>query len=124
MPKDICVLDIREATPGFVNVRVLFWIAVAAGYKVPGATSAYPDITTDPATSSMLAAIQAGTVVEESYTFLFPVGWISGQWATVKAALVAFLTARKAQRAGTQGALPDPGFRYAVLHDTDTTWSA
>lgn len=123
--KDICVLDIREQVAGFITLRAVFWVQVTNGYPNPGAVSAYPNITTDTNTTGILTAIQAGTVVEEVYSFMFPTGWIAGNWSTaVEPLLVAYLAARKSVRAGTLAALPDPGAKFAILHDSSSGWSA
>jgi hypothetical protein len=123
--KDICLLDIEPSVAGFITIRVVFWIQVTAGFPNTGATSAYPNIQTDPNTSGILTAIQAGTVIEEVYTFQFPQSWVAGEWSTaIEPLLLAYLTARKAWRAGTQGTIPDPGLKFAILHDSSSGWSA
>lgn len=124
--KDICVLDIRDSTGGFITLRCAFWLAATNAYPSPGLTSSYVNITTDANTSGILAAIQAGTIIEEVYSFQFPVSWIgSANWGiAVEPLLLAYLNARKAYHAGTQGALPDVGAKFAVLHDSASGWSA
>lgn len=124
MAKDICILDIRDAQPGFISIRCLFWLTVTAGYKMTGFVSSYPDINTDTNTTALLASIQAGTVLEETQTFTFPTLWVTTQWTVIEQLLLAYLNARKAYRGGTLVAIPDPGIKYAILHDSATGWSA
>lgn len=125
MASDIMVLNIQEAQGGFVQIRVLFWIQIANPFPNSNATSAYAGIATDPNTSGILAQIQAGTVIEEANSFLFPLSWISTLWSTaVEPLLLAYLNARKAVRAGTLPALPDPGLKYKIVHDSVSGWSA
>jgi hypothetical protein len=122
--KQICILDIRESVGGFVNLRCCFWIAVTNGYPNSGLTSAYPNITTDTNTAGILTAIQAGTIIEEVYTFQFPTNWITLDLSTVEALLLAYFRARQAVHAGTVGALPDPGALFAFMYDSAAGWSA
>lgn len=124
MAKDILILDIKEASTGFVNIRFILWFPISAGFKNPNFTSSYPDITTDLNTTGQDAALRAGTVIEEIYTITIPMSWIANAWASVEAILLAFLTTRKNVRAGTLAALPDPGLKYAIMHDSGTGWSA
>lgn len=125
MASDICILDIREAQSGFVAIRTVFWITVVNPYPSPAAASAYPAIQTDPNTNGILAAIQAGTILEEVNSFIFPLNWVSTQWATaIEPLLLAYLNARKAVRAGTVLALPEPGLKYKIVHDSASGWAA
>ena len=122
--KDICILDIRESTGGFVSLRCIFWILITNGFPNSNLTSVYPNITTDTNTNGILQAIQAGNILEEVYTFQFPLNWITTSWPTIEALLLAYLNARKAQRAGTLAALPDIGLKFAVMHDSSAGWTA
>lgn len=123
MAADIMILSITPAEAGFVNLNVLFWIVIANPYPVPGAQSAYPAVGTDPNTTTVVAALQNGTLIEEQHSFSFPLNWITTQWAAIEALLVAYLVAKKAVRTGTLAALPDPGLKYKVFHDSGTGWS-
>lgn len=122
MAKDIVLLDIQQVIGGIVQIRCVFWFPVTNAYPAPTATSAYPAInTTDPA---ILSAIQAGTVLEETMTLQFPTSTITNNWATVETIILAFYNERKNYRAGTVAALPDPGLKYKIAHDSVTGWSA
>lgn len=124
MAKDICILDIQEQQGGICNIRCVFWLPIVAPYPQPSVKSAYLNSNTDPATSGIESALQAGTLIEEVHIFQFPTSSIVSQWTTVEAIILAFLNARKNYRAGTLPALPDPGTKFGVLHDSSTGWSA
>ena len=123
--KQICVLDVREAQPGIITIRFVFWIPVTTGYPNAGASSAYPAINTDPNTSGVLALIQAGTLLEEIFTFTIATSTAVANWATVvEPIILAAYQARKNYRAGSVTALPDPGVKYGTLYDSVSGWSA
>jgi hypothetical protein len=124
MSKDICILDINEASAGFINMRVVFWFTVSTDYPTSSATSAYPNINSDPATQGILGQIQSGAIVEEVYSFMFPSNWVSTQWAAIAALLIAYLNARKSFKAGTLVACPERGTKFGILHDASSGWSA
>jgi hypothetical protein len=120
--KDIVVLNIDQVQGGVVQIRCVFWFPIANGYPNPNATSAYPAInTTDPA---VFTALQAGTMLEEVYSLQFPTSTINNNWSTVEAIILAFYTERKNYRGGVTAAIPDPGAKYKVYHDSTTGWSA
>lgn len=122
--KDICVLDIREMAGGICSVRFCCWLAVATAYPNALAISAYPNVSTDASTQGVLQLIQAGTLIEEVYNIVLPTSIISGSWATVETLMLAILNARKSYKNGTVAALPDPGLKLGILHDSATGWSA
>jgi hypothetical protein len=120
--KDIVLLDISENQGGISNIRMVFWMPVTSGFPNPSFTSAYPAISmTDP---SVLTGLQNGTILEEVHSIQFPTSAIVNNWATVELIILAFLTSRKAYRTGTVTALPDPGAKYQVSHDSSSGWSS
>ena len=122
MAKDIVLLDISENQGGISNIRMVFWMPVTSGFPNPSFTSAYPAISmTDP---SVLTGLQNGTILEEVHSIQFPTSAIVNNWATVELIILAFLTSRKAYRTGTVTALPDPGAKYQVSHDSSSGWSS
>jgi hypothetical protein len=122
MAKDVILLDLQQVIGGIVQIRCVFWFPVTNGYPNPAAVSAYPAInTTDPA---VLTSIQAGTTIEETMALQFPTSTIQNNWSTVEMIILAFYNERKNYRAGTVSAIPDPGLKYKVYHDSATGWLA
>lgn len=122
--KQICLLDIRDTTPGFVTIRCCFWFPVTGAYPEPNFVSSYPDVTTDPNAAGIAAALTAGTLIEEVYSFTFPTSAVDNSWSTVELILLAYYNARKNYRAGTASVLPDPGSKLGTMYDSATGWSA
>jgi hypothetical protein len=122
--KQICLLGINQLAGGLVNLQFCLWLPQTNGMPNPQGVSAYPKISTDPNTSGVLAAIQAGTIIEEVYNLLLPSSAIAGSWSTVEMVVNAILNGRLAYKAGTQGAIPDTGAKLGVLYDSSTGWSA
>lgn len=71
MARQVIILDTATTPWGAMDVRFVFWFAVSAGkqYPNPQATSIYRG-----ATSTELAAIQAGTVFEQADRIQYPAG--------------------------------------------------
>lgn len=128
MAADIVILDIREQTGGLTNIRFACWFTVANPYPASTFISAYPDINTDPTVGASAAnypaQLQSGALVEEVFNVLVPSVVISSSWATVEVLLLAIHTARAAYKAGSAPAVPTPGLKYKILHDSVSGWSA
>jgi len=122
--KQICLLNISEVQGGICQITCAFWLPVVSAFPNASGSSAYPAISTDPNTSGVLAAIQAGTIIEEVHTYQFSNAEIVNSWAAVEAIILAFFNARKNYRSGAAAAVPDPGLKYAILYDSSTGWSA
>lgn len=112
--KQIIILDQSKSSSGEQQVHFLFWFAVPAGQQTPagGFVSAYRG-----ASTAELAALAAGSVVEEEYAGVqYPAGFTLAQ---IQADLVTRWTARNTARAG----LPNPNTFYGANWD-GTTWAA
>ena len=113
MAKDIIILDVNAGDGGFNTVKCCFWIPNPNPVPRPaGVTSAYAN-----ADASEVAAIQAGSVIEEVRSFSFPNTLSQAQ---VEANLLAMYNARKTWYA----AQVPPGKFYGIYHDSVTGWSA
>ena len=113
MAKQIIVLSTAKGPNGTdTSVRVAAWFYPAAGREVPmpNASSVFRN-----ATIAEIQAIQAGTVIEETYEILYPSG-------TSVTAIKADLVSRYNARAAVIAAIPNPNQWYGVYYDG--TWSA
>lgn len=114
MAKQIIILEVKKGPGGDMNVRWLFWLAVAANAQqpLPGAISAWRG-----AQAADITAIQSGAVLEEDYTSQ----WVPG---ATKAQIQADLVARGNARQAEITALSNPLKFYGVFWDTSGGWSA
>jgi hypothetical protein len=115
MAKEIIILRVTTGPGGDTNVGLAAWFAVAAGREIPPTrtvTSAWPD-----ASAAEVAAIQAGQVIEEVYSFQYPVTFTKAQ---IQTDLVSKWNARAAQIA----ARPNPNQFFGVFFDSVSGWSA
>lgn len=113
MAKQIIVLSTAKGPNGTdISVRAAAWFYPAAGREVPlpSASSAFRN-----ATIAEIQAIQARTVIEETYEFLYPSG-------TGVVAIKADLVSRYNARAAKIAAMTNPNQWYGVYYDG--TWSA
>lgn len=116
MARQITILETNPAAGGQIAVRCALWFPVTAGQEVPrpGLVSACKG-TAVPVMQEQ-NDLEAGKVVEEVQTYLFP---DNTSTTAVKANLVAFYQRRAAYLA----TLPFQGKFYGVVFD-GTTWSA
>lgn len=113
MAKQIIILNKSAGPAGDQLFNCAFWIAVPAGQQVPlpGFVSAFRG-----ATAAELAALQAGTVVEQQYSTQYPATFTTAQ---IESALqTAYATAST-----TFGNQPNPNTLYGTFFD-GTAWNA
>jgi hypothetical protein len=113
MAKQIIVLEQQPLTGGVSQISALFWFPVSAARAVPlpGGTSR-----SRLATPDENAAIAAGTVVEETFTFQIPP-------TATQANVQTWLQSIYANRKATFDAKPDPNGFYGRNWD-GTAWVA
>lgn len=110
--KEIIILDQQPRDGGISQLNVLFWFPVTPSREiaVPGGASRYRDVT-----DVENGAIAAGSVVEEYFSHIIPVGTTAAQ---VKAQLQAIYANRKA----AFDARPNPNQFYGTSWD-GTVWA-
>lgn len=113
MAKQVIILSIDQGDPGLINVNCAFWIAVPPGSEIPQSTgrSAWSG-----ASTAELTALQNGTVLEKTNSFVF-------SSAKTKAQIEADLAAafNSLQTAFTTRPV---GQFFGVFLDSATGWSA
>lgn len=113
MAKQIIVLEINSVSqPGIVNVHYLLWLTTGSAIVNNSRTSAYTL-----ASGPEIAAIQAGTVIEETYNVSFPSTMTNTE---MKVYLNRHFTARQTYWSG----VPGPASFFNVFFDSSTGWSA
>lgn len=113
MAKQIIVQSVSPQVGGETMVNVVFWFPVASGkeYPRPNAGSVYPG-----AQAAEITAIQAGSVIEESRSYIIPSNY-------TKAQAEAFLLAAFNSRQTYLGTRPAVGEFYGVSYD-GSAWSS
>jgi len=110
MAKQIIVLGV-STTPLLNNINCVFWYPITSSAKAVSGISTWPG-----ASAAENAAIQNGSVLEETGSFQIPVGFGS---VNTKAFLLQYWTNRNTQLNGV-----GPGFLANVFDDSITGWSA
>lgn len=110
MSKEIIILGVSIVASS-TTVNGLGWFAITTGAKPQASGSLWSG-----ASAAENTAIQNGTVLEETFSFIFPTGLAV---ASIKAYLNAYWTARNAQIAGV-----GPNQFNGVFFDSVTGWSA
>ncbi len=109
--KEVIVLEISETSQSEITIRYLLWLTTTVPVARPSATSQWSG-----ASASEIAAIAAGTTIEQVRSKTFP-GTLTK--AQIQAILAADFAAQQAQLA----AVTQPGQFYGVYFD-GTGWSA
>jgi hypothetical protein len=115
MARQITVLETNPGAGGMITIRCAFWFPVTIA--VPKPTYISVILGASAPTGIESSALQAGTVIEEVNTYVFPGGTSP---ATLKADLLAYYQARAAFLA----AQPIVGQYYGVIYDSVALWSA
>lgn len=112
--KRIIVLT-QSANEAEVVYNTLFWFSITAGARTQSGGSAWtPNGTSAGASATENSAIQAGTVLEEAHSFVFPVGT---PVADIENVLLQAWTNRNAQINGI-----GPNQFYGAFNDSVTGW--
>ena len=109
MAKQIIILGVTT-TPLLNSINCVFWYPISSSAKAVSGISVWPG-----ASAAENQAIQAGSVLEETQSFQFPVGFTP---ASIKAFLLQYWANRNAQLAGV-----GPGQFANVFEDSITGWS-
>ena len=113
MSKQCIVLETNSvANPGVINVRYLLWLTTASPVVNNSRTSAY-----SLASAGEIAAIQAGTTIEEQYTVQFP---STMPISEMKVYLNRHITSRQ----NYWNSVPGPASFFQVFFDSVSGWSA
>ena len=110
--KEIIILETSRGQGGDTNLRFAFWFPIPAARQVPQPTAASAFRAAD---AGELAALQNGSVLEESYALQYPAATTI---ATIKADLISRYTARQNEIA----ARPNPNQFYGAFWD-GATWT-
>lgn len=115
MAKQVIVLETTTQDGGLISLRVAFWLPITAGQEAPlSALSATPSAWKSAATDE-IAALQAGTVVEEVRVFLFA-------QSVAVADIRKLIQTAYSDRVAYLAALPPKGKYYGSYFD-GTAWA-
>lgn len=109
--KQIIILDIQDAGANSMVVNYLFWITTGNPIAHPNVQSRWSG-----ASGGEVAAIQAGTVIEEPYS-------VDVASNTNTTALKQVLNDRFSARQKYFNQQPGPGVWYGIYYDSTTAWS-
>jgi hypothetical protein len=113
MAKQIIVLDVDGISRGGeITVHYLLWLTTALPVAKPGIQSQWSG-----ASGAEVAALAAGTTIEEGYSRSFPISYTTAQ-------IKAYLNAHFASRQNFLTGAPQPGEFFGVFYDSGTLWSA
>lgn len=112
--KQIVVLETPDAGSNSMNVNYVFWLTTNNPVAHPGLQSRWSG-----ASAGEIAAIQAGTVIEEVDSVKVSSGTDAASTNAIKTLLLNKFNAR--QRYFSQN--PGPGIWYGIYYDSSTAWS-
>jgi len=113
MAKEVIVLRVDSKTiPGSLIINYLLWLTTTSPVSAPSFTTQFPG-----ATAGEIAALQAGTTIEESYSVPFPN-------SLTKAQVELFLQSHASSRQAAFSAGTQPGAFFGTFFDSLTGWSS
>jgi len=112
MAKEVIILEVNTNTPNQMAVHYLLWLTSTKPVPRPNFNSQWTG-----ASAGETSALQAGTVVEESYSVTFPQSFGTGNIKT-------FVQDHYNDRQAYFTSQTQPGQYYGVYYDSSTGWSA